>query len=59
VKARRKIHVQPRVIAEVAKSQMGDMHANTMRWPLARGEFFRERWMVRRLVKQVKKLFHP
>jgi hypothetical protein len=41
VEARRKVGVQPRVIAEVPESQMGQMHAGKMNWKGNRREFFR------------------
>jgi len=41
VEARRKVGVQPRVIAEVPESQMGQMHAGKMNWKRNRREFFR------------------
>ena len=41
VEARRKVGVQPRIIAEVAKSQMGQMHADKMNWKRNRRESFR------------------
>ncbi len=44
VEARRKIHVQPRVIAEVSQSQMGQMHGAMMRCSAECGEIFRGGW---------------
>jgi hypothetical protein len=41
MEARRKVGIQPRVIAEVAKSQMGQMHTGKMNRKGNRGEFFR------------------
>ena len=41
MKAGREIRVEPRVIAEVTESQMGQMHADKMNWKRNRGEFFR------------------
>ena len=40
MEARRKIGVQPRVIAEVSESQMGQMHAEKMTRANRGGEFF-------------------
>ena len=40
VEAGRKIHVQPRVVAEVTESQMSQMHAEKMRWRGGGGEIF-------------------
>jgi hypothetical protein len=40
VEAGRKIHVQPRVIAEVPESQMGQMHAEKMERKPPLREFF-------------------
>jgi len=39
VEAGRKIHVQPRVIAEVTESQMGQMHGDKMNCEQDNGEF--------------------
>jgi len=40
MEARCKVGVQPRVIAEVPESQMGQMHAEKMYWKGNRREFF-------------------
>jgi hypothetical protein len=52
VEAGCEIRVQPRVIAEVAKSQMGQMHAEKMECGRRDGEFFsrgnRFRWRVQK-----------
>jgi hypothetical protein len=46
VKAGREISIQPRIIAEVAKSQMGQMHVDSMACPPRVGEFFAPSRMV-------------
>jgi len=40
VQAGGKIHIQPRVIAEVSKAQMGQMHASSMKPIRPPGERF-------------------
>jgi hypothetical protein len=42
VKPRRNIQVQPRVVAEVAESQMSQMHAEKMERRRRGREFFRD-----------------
>ena len=48
VEARRKVGVQPRVIAEVPESQMGQMHTGKMNRKRNRREFFRQGQTLRR-----------
>jgi hypothetical protein len=43
VEARREIHIEPRVIAEVAKAEMSQMHGQKMKPPAPGGEIFRGR----------------
>jgi len=40
MKAGRKVDVQPLVIAEVAESEMFQMHGDNMNWKKSGGEFF-------------------
>jgi hypothetical protein len=53
VEAGRKINVQPRVIAEVAKAQVGQVHAVRMMGKSRIGEFF---WKGRRHLKIILKI---